>query len=127
MVVHAAEAGVARSVSRPVVEVEVVASLREIVTTSMLVGRRVRVSGHCAPRARTDVLSPSPHLQGAWLLEADGVLVFVTGPEPRGCTATGKIIALTITAIVAEDTLPPILDLPGAPRRYLVRVDHEPE
>lgn len=102
-------------------------SLRDIVSTRALVGSRVQVSGRCHPPAHLTRLGLPPRARNAWQLEGDGVTVFVTGPLPRGCASDRPAAVLTITALVSEDTLPPIGDLPPAPRRYLVRIDGVPE
>jgi hypothetical protein len=99
-------------------------SLREIVSTRVLVGRRVRLQGRCLTVAR---LRGPPDAHGDWQLEADGVTVFVAGPLPKTCSAPGGSDTVTIIARVAEDTLPSIGDLPPAPRRYLVRIVEEKE
>lgn len=101
-------------------------SLRDVVTSNALVGRRVRVIGRCPSPAAGRALDRPARMRDAWLLEADGVAVFVTGPPPRVCSTSGAS-ALTIIAVVAEDTLPAIADLPPAPRRYLLLVDAQVE
>jgi hypothetical protein len=60
-----------------------------------------------------------------WQLAADGVMVYVAGPPPPGCASRHTPVTVMITALVAEDTLPAIGDLPSARRRYLVRVEPE--
>ena len=57
-----------------------------------------------------------------WQLEGDGVTVLVVGTLPNGCVARQEP-TVAITAVVTEDTLAAIGDLPGSPRRYLVLVD----
>jgi hypothetical protein len=54
-------------------------------------------------------------------------MVFVTGTTPTMC-AGRSVAVVTVTAFVAEDTLPAIGDLPAVARRFLVRlrVDGEP-
>jgi hypothetical protein len=54
-------------------------------------------------------------------------MVFVTGTTPTMC-AGRNVAVVTVTAFVAEDTLPAIGDLPAVARRFLVRlrVDGEP-
>jgi hypothetical protein len=89
----------------------------------MLVGRRVRVVGRCitSPHVRSLGL-PRPVLV-AWQLEADGVTVLVSGAPPAGCTSADGPNTVAITALVAEDTLPALGDLPASLRRYLVRLE----
>jgi hypothetical protein len=95
-------------------------SLRDVVASHALVGRRVRVVGHCSSPLR---IPERPRRSGAtWQLESDGVTVLVVGTVPQVCEARRQAV-LTLTAIVAEDTLAAIGDLPGAPRRYLLLVD----
>lgn len=101
---------------------EVSTSLRDVVASGALVGRRVRVRGRCLAMQRE---GKPPRARDAWQLSADGVFVYVTGPLPAGCRAMGAVM-VTIVAVVAEDTLPAIGDLPPAPRRFLV-YDREPD
>jgi hypothetical protein len=101
---------------------ELSTSLRDVVASGALVGRRVRVRGRCLSTQRE---GKPPRARDAWQLSADGVLVYVSGPLPAGCRASPAAM-VTIVAVVAEDTLPPIGDLPPAPRRFLV-YDREPD
>jgi len=94
-------------------------SVRDVVTSRALVGRRVRVMGRCLPPASEHPLARLQNALDEWQLEADGIAIYVIGRSPRVCSA-GTDPAIVITAVVAEDTLPPIGDLPPAPRRYLV-------
>jgi hypothetical protein len=102
--------------------VDTVPSLREIVARRALVGHFVRITGRCHDTVRPGPLGQSPRTQPAWLLEADGVMVFVTGTTPRVCAGGGSVPIVTVTAVVAEDTLPAIGDLPAVARRFLVRL-----
>lgn len=100
-------------------------SIRDVVASRALVGHRVRVTGRCLESGSEHALGQPPRSRHEWQLEADGVAVFVIGPRPRGCR-TGGGATLTITALVAEDTLPAIGDLPPAPRRFLVFAGEAP-
>lgn len=100
------------------------ASIREVVGSRTLVGQRVRVTGRCLRPGTEHALDRPPRSSHEWQLEAEGVAVFVIGPQPRGCRR-GDAQPLTITALVAEDTLPAIGDLPPAPRRFLVFAGEE--
>ena len=106
----------------PETPVDTVASLRAIVGRRTLVGHLVRVSGRCHDTVRQGALGQSPRTQPAWLLESDGVMVFVTGTTPRVCVGRSGVRMVTVTAFVAEDTLPAFGDLPAAARRFLVRL-----
>jgi len=99
------------------------ASLSEIVASSALVGRRVRLIGRCLTQQDSFELGPPRGGVIVWQFAADGVMVFVAGPPPPGCASRHTPVTVMITALVAEDTLPPIGDLPAAPRRYLVRIE----
>jgi hypothetical protein len=59
-----------------------------------------------------------------WRLEADGTTVLVVGARPSACSSLEPRL-VTLTVVVAEDTLAAIADLPAVPRRYLVLVDQE--
>lgn len=98
-------------------------SLHDVVASGMLVGQRVRVVGRCITPPRVPALGlPRPVLV-VWQLEADGVTVLVSGAPPAGCTSADGSNTVAITALVAEDTLPAIGDLPASLRRYLVRIE----
>lgn len=99
-------------------------SIRDVVTSRALVGQRVRVTGRCLRPGSEHSLGEPPRPSHEWQLEAEGVAVFVIGPQPRGCRGTDAL-PLTITALVAEDTLPAIGELPPAPRRFLVFAGEE--
>jgi hypothetical protein len=95
-------------------------TLHDVVASQRLIGQRVRVVGRCSSQLG---VPERPARDGKiWQLESDGVTVLVVGTLPNPCTAKRESV-LTITAVVAEDTLVAIGDLPGAPRRYLVLVD----
>ena len=113
--------------SDPVAEAppDVTASLSEVVASSALVGRRVRLIGRCLTQQGSFELKRPGGVGIVWQFAADGVMVFVAGPPPPGCASRHTPVTVMITALVAEDTLPPIDGLPGAPRRYLVRVEPE--
>jgi hypothetical protein len=106
----------------PTTPVDTVPSLREIVARRALVGHLVRITGRCHTMVQPGPLGQSPRTQPAWLLESDGVMVFVTGTTPRVCVGGGGVPVVTVTAFVAEDTLPAIGDLPAVARRFLVRL-----
>ncbi len=55
-----------------------VVTVRQVIQTASLVGRRVRVAGACA-------LAGAGPSTGAWVLEADGFSVEVRGLVPRTC------------------------------------------
>lgn len=100
-------------------------SLRDVVASDALVGRRVRVSGRCLTPSRGSVLDLRTPVLLVWQLEADGVTVFVAGSPPPECASGKGQQQVTITALVAEDTLPAIGDLPPARRRYLLRTERD--
>lgn len=97
-------------------------TVREILETDTHVGRRVRVTGRCLGYSGSVAVGGPPVSRSDWELEADGVAIYVTGPLPEGCSATtGSTALVTITAVVAEDTLPALGRRPPSVRRYLVR------
>jgi hypothetical protein len=104
---------------------DVTVSLSEIVASSALVGRRVRLIGRCLTQQSSVELDRPGGVVIVWQFAADGVTVFVAGPPPPGCASRRTPVTVMITALVAEDTLPAIGDLPAAPRRYLVRAEPE--
>jgi len=105
------------------VAVDGLTSLRDVVMSGALVGRRVQVAGRCVTKPPAAAFAFPGVASLAWQLEADGVTVFVLGPAPSKCAFASEAREVSITALVSEDTLPPIGDLPAAPRRYLVRVE----
>lgn len=106
------------TVSEPALATPLV-SVRDVVTSRALVGHRVRVMGRCLPPASQHPLVRLQNALDEWQLEADGIAIYVIGRSPRACSA-GADPAIVVTGVVAEDTLPPIGDLPPAPRRYLI-------
>jgi hypothetical protein len=104
---------------------DVTASLSEIVASSALVGHRVRLIGRCLTQQSSFELDRPAGVVIVWQFAADGVTVLVAGPPPPGCASRHAPVTVMITALVAEDTLPAIGDLPTAPRRYLVRAEPE--
>jgi hypothetical protein len=106
----------------PSTPVDTVASLRAIVAGRSLVGHLVTITGRCHDMGQHGALGQSPRTQPAWLLESDGVMVFVTGTTPQVCAGRRGVPTVTVTAFVAEDTLPAIGDLPAVARRFLVRL-----
>lgn len=94
-------------------------SLRDVVRSRALVGRPVRLTGHCLAVGSGRALGRPPRHQEGWQFEADDVAIFIIGPPPLQCDSA-RDAPLEILALVAEDTLPAISDLPPAPRRYLV-------
>lgn len=99
-----------------------VVPLREVFSSPTIVGRRIRVAGHCASPPPLSVPEPPARSGQAWRLEADGTTVLVIGARPRACSSLESKV-VTLTVVVAEDTLAAIADLPAVPRRYLVVVD----
>jgi|SRR5689334_8102840 len=99
---------------------DTVVSVRDVVNSQRLLGRVVRVTGRCPSVSRG--LARSPGMHDAWQLEAEGLVVLVVGRLPERCRDHAASPSLTITAIVAGDTLPAIGDLPPSIRRYLVLV-----
>ena len=99
------------------------ATVREIVASGALVGRRVRVAGRCLGYSTPRAVGGPPRTRSDWQLEDDGVAIYVTGPLPVGCSPTeGARETTTILAIVAEDTLSARRERPATARRYLVTV-----
>ncbi len=100
------------------------ATLRELLTTRAHLGRHVRVFGRCV---RGPHALGQPPRANQWQLEADGVAMFVIGARPSECALAARTDTLTISALVAEDTLPAIGDLPSVPRPYLILLDPQPK
>ena len=94
-------------------------SIRDVAASRVPVGHTVRLSGRCVVTRGVKMIERPPDTGPLWQLEDSGAAVVVSGPRPPSCGAVGQDRGVTITAIVAEDTLPAIGDLPAAPRRYL--------
>jgi len=109
-------------VARLAVPTDRVAPLREVFSSPTIVGRRVRVVGRCMSRSPLSVPEPPARGGQLWRLEADGTTVLVVGARPSACSSL-EPRPVTLTVVVAEDTLAAIADLPAVPRRYLVVVD----
>jgi hypothetical protein len=99
---------------------DTVLSVRDLFLATLPVGRRVRLTGRCVTTVPT--FDRPAGAEQLWQLEGDGLTVVISGPPPRKCLTSRNATFVTITAIVAEDTLPPIADLPPAPRRYLLLI-----
>ena len=99
-------------------------TVREVLDSSALVGQRVRVAGRCLGYGGKLAEGAPPRTPRDWQLESGGVAVYVVGVLPPGCSATeGGRDTVTITATVAQDTLPALGGGPGRPRRYLMRIE----
>lgn len=98
-------------------------TVHAVLTTPALVGRTVNITGRCLGySAPTIAKGSSPLTRSDWQLEDQGEAVWVSGALPTGCTATQPAAApSTITAVVAQDTLPGLGGGAGSPRQYLVR------
>ena len=98
-------------------------SVHEVLTTPSLVGKAVEVSGRCLGYSVPTLAKGSPPVtRSDWQLEDKGEAVWVNGPMPEGCTATTPAeSASTISALVAQDTLPILGGGKPEARQYLVR------
>lgn len=99
------------------------ATVHEVLTVPSLVGRTVEVTGTCLGYSTPTIARGSPPLtRSDWQLEDQGEAVWVSGPMPPGCSATEPGGSpSTITAGVAQDTLPSLGGQEGSVRQYLVR------
>ena len=100
-------------------------TVHDVLTRSNLVGRRVAITGRCLGYTVPTIAQGSPPVtRSDWQLEDGGEAVWVTGPLPEGCSATTAAPGpSSITATVAQDTLPALGGQNGTPRQYLVRRD----
>ncbi len=98
-------------------------SVHDVLTTPSLVGKAVEVNGRCLGYSVPTVAKGSPPVtRSDWQLEDKGEAVWVTGPLPAGCTATTPAeSASTISATVAQDTVPGLGTQKGTMRQYLIR------
>ena len=96
-------------------------TVAHVLGSSELPGRMVQVTGTCLGyRVPPLAAGGPPRTRSDWQLENAGQAIYVTGPLPRGCSATeGSPSPVTITATVREDTLPAPGGTPGRARRYL--------
>lgn len=90
-------------------------TVRQVLTMQALAGEKVEVSGRCLGKGAPILARGALPSGQAWQLEQNGVATWVAGPMPRGCEA-GPV---TITARVAQDTLPKFSP-PRTIRQYLV-------
>ena len=98
-------------------------TIRQLLDSDSLVGVQVRVSGRCLGYSAQIAVGSPPLTRSDWQLEDGEVAIYVSGPLPSGCSATaGSSDRITVTAIVAQDTLSPLGNRRAMPRRYLVRV-----
>jgi len=99
-------------------------TVRHLLLSRAFVGRRVRVTGRCLRGVHP--LGEPPRMN-QWQLESDGVAMFVIGNPPPECSLAATGDSLTVIALVAEDTLPAIGDLPPVPRSYLIQIEAQPK
>ncbi|HXG43459.1 MAG TPA: hypothetical protein VNJ71_01745 [Gemmatimonadales bacterium] len=97
-------------------------TVQDVLTQPGLVGKTVVVSGTCLGYSVPTIAVGSPPVtRSDWQLEDAGDAVWVTGPLPEGCTATGGATGRTrITAAVAQDTLPGLGGEKPRLRQFLV-------
>jgi hypothetical protein len=98
-------------------------SVHDVLTSPSLVGKAVEVTGRCLGYSvPTLAIGSPPVTRSDWQLEDQGEAVWVTGSMPDGCTATTPAgSASTISALVAQDTMPGLGGQKPAVRQYLVR------
>jgi len=98
-------------------------SVHDVLTRPSLVGKAVEVTGRCLGYSVPTVAKGSPPVtRSDWQLEDQGEAVWVTGSMPDGCTGTTPAEApSTITALVAQDTMPGLGGQKPVARQYLVR------
>lgn len=96
-------------------------SVHDVLTTPSLVGKAVEVNGRCLGYSVPTVAKGAPPAtRSDWQLEDQGEAVWVNGPMPQGCTATTPAeSASTVSAVVAQDTLPSLGTQKGQARQYL--------
>jgi hypothetical protein len=95
-------------------------SVGTVLTTQALVGHTVVVSGYCIPEATPAMAhGTQPVRSNDWQLTEGGAAVWVSGPKPAGCAESAKDERSTITAVVAQDTIP-ATDRTQSLRPYLV-------
>jgi hypothetical protein len=97
-------------------------TVHEVLTDGSLTGLRVEVTGTCRGYSTPTIAQgPPPLTRSDWQLEDQGEAVWVSGPMPPGCSATEPAeTPSTITATVAQDTLPSLGGRDGTVRQYLV-------
>ncbi|MEP6571254.1 MAG: hypothetical protein ABJD11_01115 [Gemmatimonadota bacterium] len=88
-------------------------TVQQVLDSAALVGETVAITGRC--------LAP-PVSRSDWQLEDGGAAVYVSEEYPPDCgAATAARSAVTILALVAQDTLPSLGTHPGRVRRNLLR------
>lgn len=98
-------------------------TIQQLLNSDSLIGEWVRVSGRCLGYTAQVAVGPPPLTRSDWQLEDGEMAIYVSGSLPNGCSATeGSSDRITVTAMVAQDTLPALGNRPAMPRRYLVRV-----
>lgn len=98
-------------------------TVRDLIDSDAYVGKRVQVTGRCHGYAADVAVGPPPVTRSDWQLVDSKMAIYVSGSLPNDCSATeGSSDRITVTAMVAQDTLPAFGNRPAMPRRYLVRV-----
>jgi len=98
------------------------ATIRDALTSPLLAGRTVRVTGFCSGYPADVVPGAPPLTRSDWILEDGDSAIYVSGAYPPGCSPTARSEKpVTIDAIVVEDS---VATLGGARsvRRYLARI-----
>ena len=98
-------------------------TVREVLDSNALVGRRVWITGRCLGYSATEAVGGPPLTRSDWQFEDGGRAIYVSGRLPEGCSSTeGSTKRTVILALVAQDTLPSLGNRPATPRRYLLRL-----
>jgi hypothetical protein len=98
-------------------------SLRDVLGSDAYVGQTVRVTGRCLGLHAGGAAGPPPVTKSDWILEGDGVHVYVTGALPPDCRLPeGAREVGTFVVRVEQDTLRSLGGQDPATRQYLVRV-----
>lgn len=100
-------------------------SLAVVAGSSAWVGKRLRLTGWCIGPWIALAPGSAPRSKSDWVLTDDTTSLYVVGTVPHNCPVNGRSSApVTIEVVVAEDTVPLVLQGPPTARRFLMTVDH---
>lgn len=100
-------------------------SLATVANSSAWVGKRLRLTGWCVGPWIALAPGGAPRSKSDWVLTDDTTRLYVVGTVPHDCPVNRRSSArVTIEVVVAEDTVPLVLQGPRTPRRYLMTVGH---
>ena len=98
----------------------------EVLVATGINGRQLSVRGNCFGYGSITALGAPPVTRSDWALGDSIPQIYVVGAPPTGCGDVGVPrggVPVTLSAVVAQDTVPGVLGRPSRVRRFLRRVE----